>query len=155
MLGKVKDILGIEGVKIEIICPDVIPQGIDKIDGMIKLTTVREQEVKGIEIKLIEKYARGRKDNRLIDEYVLGEFTLNKKVKVLPGEGELINFSLDFTRAKSAMDKLQDDSFVYSGLISVAKFFKKVKSSHRIEGVALVKGTKLNPTTKKEIKIRG
>ena len=155
MLGKVKDILGIEGVKIEIICPDVVPDGIDKIDGMIKLTTVREQEVKGIEIKLIEKYARGRKDNRLIDEYVLGEFIINKSVKVSPDEEQLINFSMDFTRAKSAMDKLQDDSIVYRGLISVAKFFKKVKSSHRLEGIAKVKGTKLNPSAKKIIKIRG
>ena len=155
MLGKVKDILGIEGVKIEIICPDVVPDGIHKIDGMIKLTTVREQEVKGIEIKLIEKYARGRKDNRLIDEYVLGEFIINKSVKVSPDEEQLINFSMDFTRAKSAMDKLQDDSIVYRGLISVAKFFKKVKSSHRLEGIAKVKGTKLNPSAKKIIKIRG
>lgn len=155
MLGKVKDILGIEGVKIEIICPDVVPPGIDKVEGMIKLTTVREQEVKSIDLKLIEKYARGRKDNRLIDEYTLGEFSISKTLMILPGEEQLINFSMDFTRAKSAMDKLQEDSIVYRGIISVAKFFKKVKSSHRIEGVAKVKGTKLNPTAKKIIKIRG
>ncbi len=155
MLGKVKDILGIEGVKIEIICPDIIPEGIAKVDGILKLTTVREQEVKSIEIKLIEKYARGRKEKRLIDEYVLGELVMDKKIKVIPGEEQLINFSLEFTRAKSAMDKLQDDSIVYKGLISVAKFFKKVKSSHRIEGSAKVKGTKLNPATKREIKIKG
>lgn len=155
MLGKVKDILGIEGVKIEIICPEVIPNGIDKIDGMIKLTTVREREVKSIEIKLIEKYARGRKDKRLIDEYVIGEYVSNKSIKVYPGEEQLIDFSLEFTRAKSAMDKLQDDSIIYRGLISVAKFFKKVKSTHRIEGYANVKGTKLDPASKKSIKIRG
>jgi len=155
MLGKVKDILGIEGVKIEIICPDVIPSDIDQIDGMIKLTTVREQEVKSIEIRLIEKYARGRKDKRLIDEYVLGEFVTNEVIKVIPGEEQLVEFSLDFARAKSAMDKLQEDSIVYKGLISVAKFFKKVKSTHRIEGSAKVKGTKLNPVVKRPIKLRG
>jgi len=155
MLGKVKDILGIEGVKVEVVCPEVIPDGVDVLEGIIKLTTVREQEVKSISIKLIEKYARGRKDKRLIDEYVLGEFESKKTIKVYPGEEQLIDFKLEFTRAKSAMDKLQDDSLVYRGLISVAKFFKKVKSTHRIEGSADVKGTKLDPTFKKPIKIRG
>lgn len=154
MLGKVKDILGIEGVKMEIICPEVIPAGINKIDGMIKLTTVREQIVKSLEIKLIEKYARGRKDKRLIDEYVLGEFVINKAITVRPGEEQIVDFSLEFVRAKSPMDKLQEDSIVYKGLISVAKFFKKVKSTHRIEGSAKVKGTKLNPVMKRSIKLR-
>jgi len=155
MLGKVKDILGIEGVKIELICPEVIPDGIDKIEGIIKLTTVREQEVKRIDIKLIEKYARGRKEKKLIDEYVLGEFMTETSIKVIPGQEHLLDFVLDFTRAKSPMDKMQDDSIIYKGLISVAKFFKKVKSTHRIEGIANVKGTKLDPNFKKPIQIRG
>lgn len=154
MLGKVKDILGIEGVKLDLIIPEVIIDDVGKINGQIKLTTVREQVVKSIDIKLIEKYARGRKEKRLIDEYVLGELNISKSIKVVPGEEKLIDFSLDFFRAKSPMDKLQDDSFVYRGLISVAKFFKKVKSTYRLEGTAKVKGTKLNPSVNKEIKIR-
>lgn len=155
MLRKFKDILGIEGVKVELICPEVIPNDINKIAGVLKLTTVREQTVNGIEIKLIEKYARGRKDKRLIDEYVLGEFSSSQKLTVLPGEEKLIDFSIEFTRAKSAMDKLQDDNIFYKGIVSLAKLVKKVKSTHRLEGSARVKGTKLNPTVSKEIKIRG
>lgn len=155
MLKKFKDILGIEGVKVEIVCPEVIPNGVDKIDGVLKLTTVREQTVKGIQVKLIEKYARGRKDKRLIDEYVLGEFSSAQKITVLPDEEKLIDFSIEFTRAKSAMDKLQEDNLIYKGIVSLAKLVKKVKSSHRLEGSALVKGTKLNPTVTKEIKIKG
>jgi len=155
MLGKFKDILGIEGVKMEIVCPDVIPEGINKIEGVIRLTTVREQIVKRVDIKLIEKYARGRKDKRLIDEYVLGEFTSDKKITVLPNKEKLIDFSIEFVRAKSPMDKLQDDNIFYRGIVSLAKLVKKVKATHRIEGISVVKGTKLNPRVTKEIKIRG
>jgi len=155
MIGKVKDILGIEGVKIELVCPEVIPNDVDEVAGIIKLSTVREQVVTRINVKLIEKYARGRKEKRLIDEYVIGEFELSKSIKVLPEEEQLLDFVLEFTRAKSPMDKLQDDSIIYKGLISVAKFFKKVKSTHRIEASANVKGTKLHPSFKKVIKIRG
>lgn len=154
MLGKFKDILGIEGVKIEVICPEVIHPEINRIDGVIKLTTVREQIVKRVNVKLIEKYARGRKDNRLIDEYLLGEFISSQSVTVFPDEEQLIDFSMEFVRARSPMDKFQEENFINKGIGFLLKLGKKVKSSHRIEGTANVKGTKLNPTVKKEIIIR-
>ena len=154
MLRKFKDILGIEGVKMEIICPEVIPNDIDHVDGVIKFTTVREQTVKGFHIKLIEKYARGRKDNRLIDEYVLGEFESTEQITVFPDEEQLLDFSMQFIRAKSSIDKFQENNPINRGIGFLLKLGKKVKSTHRIEGTASVKGTKLNPTVSKEITLR-
>ena len=154
MIRKVKDILGIEGVKIDIQGPDVVIAESDIVEGKIILTTVRDQVVTYLKVNLIEKYARGRKDKRLIDEYVLGTYESNELINVTADAPSEIPFSLKFSRAKSEMDKLQETGLVYKGLISVAKFFKKVKSSYRLEANASVKGTKFNPSVIKDVVLR-
>ena len=73
MFGKVKKILGIEGVKVEVFCDDKISLKSEIIEGEIKLKTKTDSTIEAIHIKLIEKYSRGRNDDKLIDEYVLGE----------------------------------------------------------------------------------
>ena len=63
MIKKLKNMLGIESVKIELEIPQEIEKKDQNINGTIILTTLSDAEVKSISIKLIEKYSRGRKQH--------------------------------------------------------------------------------------------
>ncbi len=151
MIGKVKKWLGIEGVKLELDIPGEINSSAGIIMGKVNLYSQLEQEVEEINFYLIEKYERGRSEDRRIDEYLLGELhmTINKKV---PSNGKIsIPFELPFALLSSEMDELGDRNFMLDKAVGLAKWLNKVKSTYRIEAEAKVKGTFLSPFDKKQL----
>lgn len=154
MFGKLKNILGIEGVKLSLITPAAVKEASGKIAGKIQLETLSDQTISNIQIKLIEKYARGRKDNRLIDEYILGEELLKEKIVMKKDETKTIPFELSFSMLNSEMDDMEDSNIFSKGLVKVAKYLKKVESTYRLEATATVAGTKLSPTSTQAIEIK-
>jgi len=154
MFGKLKNILGIEGVKLVLVTPAAVSEKTGKIVGKIQLEALSNQTISKIHLKLIEKYARGRKDNRLIDEYVLGEETLTEAIEIKKDETKTITFELPFSMLNSEMDDMEDSNIFSKGIVKVAKYLKNVKSSYRLEATAAVAGTKLSPTSTQEIIIK-
>ncbi len=145
MFGKVKKILGIEGVKIEIITDPSLSLSSESKEGIIKLRTKTNSNVQSIHIRLVEKYSRGRGEDKLIDEYVLGETVLDEPMTIASDEIIEVPFNLDFVNARSEMDQMADGSFLLRGPIRIAKWIKKVNSMYRLEAHAHVEGTKLQP----------
>lgn len=83
MFGKVKKILGIEGVKLELILPDKVSAETGIITGMIKLTSLSDNNIiEGIQLRMVEKYSRGRGDSKLINEYPMGELVKNDVIHI-------------------------------------------------------------------------
>lgn len=154
MFGKLKNILGIEGVKLTLVTPAAVSEQSGKVSGKIQLEALSDQTISKIHLKLIEKYARGRKDNRLIDEYVLGEEILSEAIAIKKDETKTINFELPFSVLNSEMDNMEESNIFSKGLVKVAKYFKNVKSTYRLEATATVTGTKLSPTSTQEIIIK-
>ena len=73
MLKGLKKILGIEGVVIELEIPEEINTIKEKsIQGVLKMEAKGDSRITALEFKIIERYKRGRKDSKLIDEYQLG-----------------------------------------------------------------------------------
>ncbi|NLF52776.1 MAG: hypothetical protein GX577_16740, partial [Leptolinea sp.] len=70
MLKKVKKWLGIEGVRITVDVPEDIFLHEKKVSGTLILESKQESTISQIRMRLIEKYSRGRKHNKLIDEYL-------------------------------------------------------------------------------------
>ena len=149
MFGKVKQWLGIEGIKLEIILSDDINLLSGQLDGTIRLYSQNAQTVNFIKIKIIEKFSRGRRSEKRIDEYELGSKTLNKSFEVPAEEPVEIDFSLKYEMAKSDMDILEEKNILFRQLVKTAKFIRGVESEFRIEAEADVKGTALNPLIKK------
>ena len=145
MFGKVKKILGIEGVKIEIITDPILNLSSESKEGTIKLRTKTDSVVQSIHIRLVEKYSRGRGEDKLIDEYVLGETVLDEKMSIASDEIIEVPFKLDFVNARSEMDQMADGNFFLRGPVRIAKWIKKVSSIYRLEAHAQVEGTKLQP----------
>ncbi len=151
MFGTIKNWLGIEGVKIEIEVNDKLDPKKDTVDGSLLFYSKREQLVEHVDIKLIEKYTRGRRKNKLINEYILGEMEYDKQIEVPAEQFIQLEFSLPFRVIKSDMDRYADWSFITRGLVEVAKKVKNARSEYRIEVSARVKNTAMHPFVKKMV----
>lgn len=151
MFGKIKKALGIEGVKMELKVPNTIAKGKkgkNKVEGKLKFTSLSNQVVERMEVKMIERYARGRKESRLIDEYVVGSIQLADPVDIKPNQIIEVDFELEYELSKSEMDRIAESNIFNRGIVKMAKYLKKVTSEYRIEATAVVRGTKLGPTAK-------
>ncbi len=151
MLGKLKNILGIEGVKINLLLDDPIMRSEEAIFGDIVLSSLSSQVIQSIELKFIERYHRGRKENKLIDEYELGAMIISDTYHIVKGEEIKIPFTLPYVHVQSEMDKIADTNFISKGIVFVAKSLKGVKSEYRLIAKAKIKGTTLDPIVKKMV----
>ncbi len=153
MLKRFKKVLGIEGVKVELVLDEKY-KNTGLLQGQIKLTSLSDQTVKDVTIKLIEKYKRGRKKAQLIDEYPIGKLILEGPIKIAKDEERILDFELDYKLGESPMDFLERKNFFYKGVVKAAKLLKGVKSTYRIEAQADVRGTKFDPSDSKEISFK-
>ena len=78
MIGKMKRWFGIEGVKIELIIPEEINEKLGILKGKIRFSTMEVQIVTALQVKIIETYKRGRKEDKRIDDYEIGRIYLNR-----------------------------------------------------------------------------
>lgn len=153
MFGRVKRWLGIEGVKLELILPEEVAKNATEIEGTIRFYSMNQQTVRKIRVRFIEKYKRGRRKGKLVDEYELGEIHLDQDIEVPAHMHIDVDFSIPISTVKSDMDRFSDRNVVFKGVASAAKFIKGVNSVYRVEAEAEVKGTALNPFDTKEIKL--
>ncbi len=151
MLKKLKDFLGIEGVKLSIILDDPHDISEKNVYGKIICSSLSYQEIEYFELKLIEKYQRGRNENKLIDEYELGRTILHESFSLEKNEEKKIKFQLPFQEQMSEMDTIAKSGFFKRGIISIAKKLKGVKSNYRIEVKAKVKGSTIMAFAKKPV----
>lgn len=154
MFGKVKKWLGIEGVKLELVLPDHAFKEVGALSGQIRFFSKNTQKVTSIKIAIIEKYKRGRGKEKLIDQYELGEITLDQEFEVPENEPLEIDFTLPFSLVKSEMDELGDKNFMTGGIVKVAKMISAVKSDFYVLAEAKVEGTALNPFDKRGIQMK-
>ncbi len=149
MLGKVKQWLGIEGVKLELLLPPDFDPRMGSLSGRIRLTSKHAQTVSAIKIVLVEKYSRGKDESQLVDEYELARQIVTDLIEV-PAEGVPveISFRIAFDPIPSPMDRFGDKNPLYGGLAWAAKKLRHVQSEYRLEAEAQVQGVGLNPFDK-------
>lgn len=153
MLGRVKNWLGIEGVKLELVLDERPLAFPNRLEGQIRLKSIRPQTVLSVTIVLIERYSRGRGEDRLVDEYQLGSIQLTDIIEVAPGEVVERPFSLPFERIQSDVDTFGGRNLLFNGMARLARWSRKVESEYRLEAEAEVKGVALNPFDRKSVKI--
>lgn len=154
MIDKVKQWFGIEGVKVELILPEATLMNSGIIKGQLQFTSMNEQTVQSVQLKLIEIYTRGRRSNKVTTEYELGNITVNKSFTVPAEQPILIDFQLPFELMKSEIDEMGDKNILLGGIAKLARFSRGASSTYRVECEANVKGTRLNPFDKQEIVLK-
>ncbi len=153
MLKKVKKWLGIEGVRITVDIPEDIFLREKKVSGILVFESKQDSVVNEIRLRLIEKYSRGRRQNKLIDEYILGADVLESSIHLHANEPGHVPFDLHFIPLQSEMDALESRNILMKGIIKSAKLLRNVHSQYRLEIEADVKGMAISPLVKKEVKI--
>jgi len=154
MFGKVKKILGIEGVKLELIVPDKVSRDIGIITGIVKLTSLSDNNlIESIHLKMVEKYTRGRGDSKLINEYPMGQLLKKENITISKNDILEIPFEMEFVYVKSEMDKMGESNFITRGLVGLAKKARGVQSEYKLIAEANIKGTTLHPFDSKPINL--
>ncbi len=153
MFGKVKRWLGIEGVKLELELPETIMERDGEVLGQIRFQSMNTQTVTYIQIRMIERYTRGRGDEKLVDEYELGSIEFNEQIEIPANESIVVPFNLPFATVKSEMDELERKNLLVGGLVKTAKWLRGVKSEFRIEAEAKVRGVALDPFDKQIVEL--
>lgn len=105
--------------------------------------------VDAIELKFIERYHRGRNENKLIDEYELGSLVLADPIAISKNQEIKVPFTLNYNPVLSEVDEFGEENVISKGIAFIAKSLKGVKSEYRIIAKAKVKGTSLDPIAKK------
>lgn len=153
MIKKIKKYLGIEGVKLELQLPEALQKDGQMLYGSIRFSSLHAQQVKAFKVLLIEKYSRGRKEEKLTDEYEIGQIYIEKEIDI-PANGFVdVKFQLPFKVTDSEMDTIQSKNIFTGTFIKALKYWEGVKSEFRVEAEAEVIGVALNPFDKKIIEL--
>ena len=151
MFGKVKSWLGIEGVKVELLLPQEVSIDSGEVNGKIRLSSMNPHVISAIEVKLVEKYSRGRSKEKLTDEYLLGRIELEQEIEIPANKAIELSFQLPFKMKVSEMDDLESSNILMGGVVKAMKWFENVSSTYRVEAYAKVKGVALDPFDKELI----
>lgn len=153
MIGKVKKWLGIEGVKLELVLPDAFDLERGKLGGRVRLRSMHPQTVVLIQITLIERYRRGRGQEKLVDEYELGRSAVSGRYEV-PADGMIeVPFELEFEYVPSRVEAFGQRNLFFGGLAKAARAIQGASSEFRVEAEAKVAGVALNPFDKRVIEL--
>jgi hypothetical protein len=150
---KIKNALGIGGVKVKLQVPAQVGKDSGTINGKLSFTSKSDKKVKGYSVYLQESYKTGRGDNQQTKEFELGKVTINQGFDMKTGEIKELDFALPFSLIKSANDRLKDQGGVIGGLGKVSGFLDGEKSTYKVHASVSVEGTLLDPSDYKEIKI--
>lgn len=153
MLGKVKQILGIEGVNVSLQLPVDLSKKTEELTGEIVLSSKSDQTINSILVQFIERFSRGSKKEKRIDEYIIGKLFLEGPMVIKADQTIVKKFTLNYEISKSEMDHIEDQNFLFRGFVKLAKMINKVKSEYRVEVEVDVKGTTLNPISKEYIQL--
>lgn len=152
VFGKVKEWLGIEGIKLEINLPEDLVQSDGVISGTLRYSTKNTQQVLNTSIKLYEEYSRGRRKAKKTDTYLIAEIEIGDSFMVYPEDVKEVPFKLTFQYVQSEMDKIHSKGGFSGALAGMAKKAKGVQSKYFVEAESDISGTALNPFDKVEVK---
>lgn len=148
MLKKVKDWLGIEGVKVALEIPEKFDLDKQVIEGRCLISSQSEQFIESLTVVLKEKYTRGRRKSKLIDEYTLGELSIDVDQSISKDQVIEQSFKLTFSQMKSPVENFGDKNFLFRGISGLARILKNAKSDYTLYAELTVKGNKLKPYDK-------
>jgi SpoOM protein len=154
--GKIKGFFGIGGIKVTMEIPTEANKTDELVKGKISLFSKSDQHVLSLNVKMIEEYSTGRGENKTTKEYTLGKLTLVKEKNafdIKAQETKTYEFDLPFAMLKSKNDELKEKGGITGGLGKMGSFMDAEKSKYFIEAEADVKGTALDPSAKKAIKL--
>ena len=148
MFKKVKNWLGIEGVKVKASILGDFDVNRTALEGRAILSSMTEQYIEELRVEVLEKYQRGRRKGKLVDQYSLGESTVPVGRSIQPGEEIEIPFTVNYRYTPSPVDQFGKKNFLYRGLAGIAKLTRNAKSEFYVLVEVKVRSNALKPYDK-------
>ena len=153
IMSGIKQVLGVGGVKVSLSVPGHVEKSKGQVEGSLTLSAKSDQEVLKLTVTLTETYSTGRGEEKTTREFDLGEVSLPAPFQMKAGEVKEVPFVLPFTLVKSETDMLKEKGGALGLIGKAGAFAKAEKSTYKVKAVADVKGTVLDPTDEKDIKL--
>jgi hypothetical protein len=150
---KIKQWMGIGGVKLELAVAPQCPKGAGKFGGAVKLTSKSEQQVTSIEVKLVEEWSTGRGAEKKTKTLELGKTSIDGAFTLKAGEQRQIDFVVPFELVKSSNDRLKEKGGVLGAMGKAGAFMDSESSTYKIVADASVKGTAFGPGDSRTIQL--
>jgi hypothetical protein len=151
-MAKVKQWLGIGGVKIVLTVPEQITKDAGRVDGKLAVTTRSDQLLQSIEVKLVETWTTGRGEDKTSQEFDLGNVEL-PGFELKAGEAREVPFSFPFELLKSRNDRLKEKGGALGVLGKAGSLMDAEKSTFHVSVSGDVKGAAFGPTDVKEVRL--
>ena len=152
-IQKVKNWLGIGGVKISIDVPGQISKEAGNVAGKFSLSTKSDQEVTSMTVNLIERYTTGRGDEKKTKNFTLGTQKFSDVFAIKTGEVKEFSFDFPFEVLKSSNDSLKEKGGAMGALGSLGKFANNEKSEFKVEVSVDVKAAAIDPSEEVDVKL--
>lgn len=140
MFGTIKKWMGIEGVRLRLHVLPVYPRTVETINGEVELYAKSNIVVSGVQLQLIETYTRGKAEEKRVNEYLMGSWSLEEPLSMRDGENQRLLFKLPFEWLESPMDRRAKSNPLLKGMVALMKNRKGVLSEYRIEARVQIEG---------------
>ncbi len=150
--GKVKQWLGIGGVKLELQIPSTVGKKDTQIQGQLHITSKSDQIVKEIKIIVEEEWQTGRGEEKTRKTFQLGTIKL-PGFEIKTGESKSVEFTVPFELIKSNNDELKEKGGALGALGKLGAFAGGEKSDFFVKADADVQGTAFGPGDRKPIRL--
>lgn len=151
--SKIKNQLGIGGVKVVLQLPIHAEKAKGILEGKVVLTTKSEQYITDIKVKMTEDFTTGRNESKETKKIELGKIDIPAGFVIKPGDEKVIPFSLQFALHKTNADELKEMGGAFGAIGKLGAFANNEKSEYYVEADVDVKNVTLDPSDKKPIKI--
>jgi len=100
-LKRIKNKLGLSGVRVKLRSPKLVSKLDKSIDGVAILTAKSEHEIVTLTARFIKKFATGNNDNKKSNTIELGKKVIGLHFIIKPGETKKISFTIPFEWSSS------------------------------------------------------
>lgn len=153
MLGRLKKMLGIDGLRVDLITSETYDIEKGYVDGELSLLAKYDVEIEYIEIRIIEIYTRGRFGNKKTDEYQIGTIRTGFGVNLGANRILPVPFKVPVDYLFSSVDKFGMLNIFTRGLAKGAKLLRGVRSKYRMETEVKIDGSNIKVFNSKPLMI--
>ncbi len=158
LFDKVKQALGIGGVKVEISVPDEVKKDNAKVDGVLCFSTKTDQDVQSVRVEFMERYDIGAGAQKRVTRTKRGSVEL-PGFNIKANESKDVSFSLPFSITMSVAEASAKDLEAKGGMLgalgklgAMAENSKQGNRRFEVSARVDVKGS-LGAGATKEIKL--
>lgn len=152
-MGKIKQWMGIGGVKVSLRATGPLSNSGGSVTGAIQLTSKSDQQVTEVIVKVYELYSTGRGKEKRTREIDMGKATVAQNIDMKAGESKDLEFTVPYTVSKSINDNLKEKGGMIGALGKLGSMAEAERSEYYVKASAKVKGTVLSPSDKAAMKL--